>query len=39
MLQTNVNIKIEAEHSPPTSEENVDLYIHSPIYYHDVVLS
>jgi hypothetical protein len=29
----------EADHSPPTSQENVDLYIHSPIRPHGVVLN
>jgi hypothetical protein len=30
----------EADHSPPTSaEENVDLYNHSPIHLHDVMLN
>jgi hypothetical protein len=32
----------EADHSPPASaevKENVDLYIHSPIRLHDVVLN
>jgi hypothetical protein len=29
----------EADHSPPTSQENVDLYIHSPIHLHGVMLN
>jgi hypothetical protein len=29
----------EADHSPQTSQEYVDLYIHSPIRLHDVVLN
>jgi hypothetical protein len=32
----------EADHSPPTSavgQENVDLYIHSPIRLHGIVLN
>jgi hypothetical protein len=33
---------LKADHSPPTSDEvnkNVDLYIHSPIRLHEVVLN